>query len=303
MNLQHWVVCLDLSKIDPILIRYVNYLADKLKPETVTFFHVLETSSVSGDLLEMFPEFNNLDDLEINIEKKLSDKIESNFKYSESKTELVIHSGKPTDRIIEFVNSRNTDLLIMGKKTGYKGEGVIPRKIIKYVVSSILFVPESSRYSLKQALVQVDFSSQSAKAVKFACEITGPAEGQVTAQHIFTYPARFFPAIPTKEVMKKMDDHLSEKKSDFIQEYKLDEGVNFAFSLHRKGEKMDEIYDQISRDQTDIIFAASKSDKKLKSIFRDDFIDKMVNYMFGVPVFILKNKTKHKKFIDSLFGS
>ncbi|MEX0994727.1 MAG: universal stress protein [Balneolaceae bacterium] len=303
MNFDQWVVCLDLTKMDPILIRYIDYFAEKLQPECITFLHVIETSSISNELLNQFPEYNKINDLKEYISNDLTEKITSQFNSPSFEIQTVIKEGNPTDRIIEFVNSQKFDLLIMGKKTGYKGEGTIARKIIKYVISSVLFVPETSRYTLRQALVPIDFSEQSARAVKKASEIVSRNDGRVTAQHIYTYPARFFPAIPTEEVMEKMDHHLNEKKKNFIREYGLGKDVEFVFSLHQEGEKMDEIYDQVSRDQTDIIFVANKSDKKLKSIFRDDFIDKMIHYLFGIPVFILKDKTKHKKFIESLFRS
>jgi len=303
MNFDQWAVCLDLSKMDPILIRYVNYLADKLQPESVTFFHVIETSPISDELLELFPEYDEPEDLEEAIHDDLSGKIKDDFKHSGSNVQLVIKSGSPTNQIIEYINSQTPDLLVMGKKTGYRGKGIVARKIIKYVVSSLLFVPESSRYSLNQALVPVDFSEQSARAINTARQIVKKNDGKVTAQHIYTYPARFFPAIPTDDVMEKMDEHLSDKKTAFAMEHDIDDSVKFVFSLHREGDKMDEIYDQVSIDQTDMIFVAYKSNKKLKSIFMDDFIDKMVKYLFGIPVFILKDKKKHKKFIDSLFNN
>ena len=300
---ENWFVCLDLSNMDDILIGYANFLTTELKPKRITFLHVIKSQQVAKEMVELFPEIKNKEDVESAIRKELKGKIDSFFTNKAVETELLIKNGRPTDVIIESVKELKPDLTLMGKKSGYIGRGVIPRRIMKYLPSSILFVPESSRYQLKKTIVPVDFSDQSAKAITVASELAEDKGGAVTAQHIYNYPARFFPYIvPEEEDEEKMDKYLKEKKEEFIKNHSVPDDVEFIFSLNIEGSKMDQLYDQIVHDQADMIVAASKSDKKITSIMREDFTDQMAYYRFGVPLLIIKDKEKHQKFLKSLFG-
>ncbi len=300
---ENWFVCLDLSNMDDILVGYSNFLTTELKPKKITFLHVIKSQKVAKEMIDLFPEIKNQEDVESAIRKELKEKIDSFFTNKKVETELLIKNGRPTDVIIETVKELKPDLTLMGKKSGYIGRGVIPRRIMKYIPSSILFVPETSRYQLKKVIVPVDFSDQSAKAVQIARELAEDKGGAVTAQHIYNYPPRFFPYIvPEEEDEKKMDDYLKGKRDEFIEKHSIPDEVEFVFSLNTEGSKMDQLYDQIVHDQADMIVAASKSDKKITSIMREDFTDQMAYYRFGVPLLIIKDKEKHQKFLKSLFG-
>jgi len=297
---EHWFVCLDLTSMDDILVGYTHFLTTEIKPKKITFLHVVKSHSVADEMIELFPEIETHDDFEKVITRDLKEKINEAFGDSKVETELLLETGRPTEKIIEVMDRINPDLTVMGKKSGYSGKGIIPRKIMKYVPTSILFVPETSRYQLKKALVPVDFSDPSAMAVKAAVEITKDKGGAVTAQHVYNYPPRFFPNLPDEEDEKKMNDYLEEKKETFKKKHSIPDSVEFVFSLNIDGPKMDQLYDQIVHDQADMIVAVSKADKGITSILREDFTDKMAYYRFGVPILLMKDKEKHQGFFKSL---
>ena len=301
-NFDHWFVCLDLSKMDDILIGYANFLTSVLQPKTISFLHVVESASVAKEMVELFPNIEDSDDFEDVIRKELSEKINREFADSDVETRVIIKKGRPTDEIIEMMNTMDPDMLMMGKKTGYIGEGVIARRIVKYVPASILFVPENSRYSIDTILAPVDFSEQSANAVQAAVNMVRQSEGDVRAQHIFKYPTHFFPYMPSDEDKEKIKKHIEEQKEEFIEEYSIPDSVSFTLTLHKEGRMGDDVYDEAVRNQADLIIVGAKSTKKISSILRDDFTDKMTYYSFGIPLMILKNKEKHQKFLKSLFS-
>lgn len=300
-RLNHWLVCLDLTKMDDILAGYVKFLTSVINPETITFFHAVESSATVREMVKIFPELKSKKDFKEVIGSEIQNKIDTYFGDSSADTRLILREGRPTDQIIRVMKEISPDLLVIGKKTGYKGEGVIARRIVKYVSASILFVPETSRYNLENVLVPTDFSEQSAKAIEAAFLLTESQNGSVTAQHIFKYPAQFFPYMPGDEEKKKIDAHLTEKKERFLSEYDLNNRMQFVLTLHKEGKPADSIYDQVVRDQADLIVVASKSNKKMAGFLRDDFTDKMTYYSFGIPLLILKNKEKHQKFLQSVF--
>lgn len=302
-RLEEWFVCLDLTSMDDILIGYADFLTTEIKPKKITFIHVIKSTEAAEDMIQLFPELENREDFDKVIRKDLQQKIDNYFADSNVETDLLIEEGRPTDEIVNKMKSIDPDVTLMGKKAGYTGKGVIPRKIMKYVPSSILFVPESARYQLEKVLVPIDFSEQSAKAVHFALEMTNDSKGRVMAQHVYNFPARFFPYLPQEDEEKKMNDYLKNKKEEFIETYSIPKNVEFEFSLNIEGSKMDQIYDLVIKEQIDMIVGVSKADKGVTSVFREDFTDKMAYFRFGVPLFIKKDKKKHQKFLKSLFGS
>lgn len=302
-RLEEWFICLDLTSMDDILIGYAHFLTSEVKPKKITFIHVIKSADVADEMIELFPELENREDFDKVVRKDLREKIDNYFEGSKVETELLIKEGRPTDVIVDTMNTINPDVILMGKKAGYTGKGVIPRKIMKYVSSSILFVPESARYQLNKALVPTDFSEQSAKAIKMAHELTEDKEGHVIAQHVYNYPAQFFPYLPEEDDEEKMNQYLKKKEEEFAEKFSIPNSVEFVFSLNIEGSKMDQIYDLVIKEQIDMIVGVSKAGKKITSIFREDFTDKMAYFRFGVPLFIRKDKEKHQKFLKSLFKS
>lgn len=296
---KHWLVCLDLSNMDDILIGYTAFLTSIVKPKTITFFHTVESGPTALELAEQFPEIESEDEFLDLIRDELNDKVRGHFDDNSIETRIMIKTGKPTDQIIEIVNSIEPDLLLMGKKVGYAGEGITPKRILKYVANSVLLVPENSRYSMKNILAPIDFSEQSAKAVKTAKELSDG--GTVTGQHIYRYRAQFFPYSLSEKDKKEVDQKVKEKLDEFKKEPGLEEGINYVLSLQKKERVADVVYNQAMVDQTDLIIVSSKS-KMMSSFVSHDFTDKMVDYAFGIPLLIQKNKEKHQKFLKSLFS-
>lgn len=298
-NFNHWLACLDLSKMDEILVGYSSFLSTVKEPKTITFMHVIESGPTAMNIVEQFPEIETKEEFEQIIRDELNEKIDKHFNDTSIETRLIIKEGKPTDQIIKVVNSLEPDLLIMGKKVGYTGEGIIPKRIIKYVPTSLLFIPENCRYSLESALVPVDFSKQSARGLETAKYFVN--DGLVTAQHIYEYRAQFFPYMLSEEEKQKTDNEISLKKEEFVQEYDIPEDTNFVLTRRKQGRLADYVYEQSISQQADIIIIGSKI-KKLPNLIRHDFTDKMVNYSFGIPLLIQKNKEKYTEFLKSIFN-
>jgi nucleotide-binding universal stress UspA family protein len=299
-NSKHWLVCLDLSKMDDVLIGYTKFLADKISPETITFLHIVDSGPTSREIIDQFPEISSKEEFDEIIRGELNERIYNHFDNKGAEIRLLVKEGRPTNKIIEIDKSLEPDLLIMGKKVGYIGEGVIPKRILKYVPTSILFVPENARYQLNNVLAPVDFSEQSANGVKAGLELTGES-GQVFAQHIFEYRAQFFPYVLSEEEKNKINKEVEKNKNEFISTFNIPESVEFVMSKLSEGRAADYVYEETINKHADLIVIGSKS-KKLSALLRHDFTERMANYAFGVPLLILKNKEKYSKILKSIFG-
>jgi hypothetical protein len=54
-QLNHILVTLDLSDMDDSLIRYTKFLVDKIKPESITFLHVLRPYEIPKEIIRSIP--------------------------------------------------------------------------------------------------------------------------------------------------------------------------------------------------------------------------------------------------------
>jgi nucleotide-binding universal stress UspA family protein len=297
---KHWLVCLDLSQMDDVLVGYTAFLSSVVKPETITFLHIIESGPETLEIIEQFPEVTNMEQFEKLIRNELNDKIKDRFDSEPPETRIIIKEGRPTEEIISISNSLEPDLLITGYKVGYAGEGIIPKRIMKYVPCSVLFVPENSRYSMSSILVAVDFSEQSANALKTASHLASK-NGTVTAQHIYQYRAQFFPYVLSEEERSKVDQETEDQLKEFRKKYDLPSDVSYRLSRHKDGKLADMVYEMVIQQQADLLIMAAKS-KGITSLMRRDFVDKMVDYAFGIPLLIQKNKEKNRNFLD-LFKS
>lgn len=301
-NTENWLVSLDLSKMDDILAGYTSFLTSLKKPKSITFLHVIESGPTAREIIEQFPELESREEFEKLLRKMIHEQITEHFKDPSIETRIILKEGRATEQIIDTVNSLETDLLVMGKKIGYAGEGVIPKKILKYVPASILFVPENCRFSLNNVLVPVDFSQQSAKGIETAMQLVKLPEGSVTAQHIYRYRAQFFPYTLSDKEKEAADRESEKKKVDFIKKYEISSRVNFILTKRNDGLFEDAVYEQAISEQADLIIVSSKA-KKLPNLMSYDFTDKMVDYALGIPLFIQKNPERYKALLRSLFKS
>ncbi len=301
-TMKKWVVCLDMTKMDKVVIEYIDYFAGQVKPESIQFLHVVESYDLFRDLIEEFPDLETEEDLQELLINQINDLIAGNFTHKDVKIDTAIRKGSATNQIIDLMEDVSPDLLVMGKKTGYKGDGVLARRIVKYVPCSILFVPETAKRNMQNITVPIDFSEQSDEATKVALKLVKPAGGQVIAQHLFDYPKQFFPYMPDKKTIKEMNDNLAEEKKKFLERIKTpgNTDLEVELTLHQDGKMSDDIYDLCISNHTDLIVVFSKARQNLFAMVKDKLPERMVNYPFGIPLLILKNKSRNRKMF-SLF--
>ncbi len=299
-NLQNWLVSLDLTNMDALLLGYTSFLAKKIKPESITFLHILEAPDITDELKEMFPELEAKTDVGELIREELQEKIDSEFKDS-VKTNLVLGKGDPTRSIISELKKLNPDLLVLGKKERFKGEGILSKKITRYVPCPVLFVPESVRYHLEEILVPFNFNDHSAAGIRFAESFADATDARLNLQHVYEYPAQFFPFLPSNEFEQKMEKQLNDEFAGFKKKQNISLNEEPVFTLNKQDKQPAKIYDHAIRIKCDLIIAGTRTKTNLASFLEEDLSDKLVNYNFGIPLMIYKDKKKNRGLLESLF--
>jgi nucleotide-binding universal stress UspA family protein len=294
------MVGLDLTNMDDLVLGYLDFLSAINEAEQLTFIHVIEDEGISEELNELFPEVETSKPLESIIREELQKKVNKYFEADGPHVNIIVREGNTTETLLSSLNDFNPDLLVLGKKTGYEGEGVLARKITKYAHCSLLFIAENSQYKLENIHVPITFSKASARALKQARQMSEAVGAGLHLQHVYNYPAQFFPYIPSDKYSRRMNDHLNKKFEKFKKKYGLSHVPDCVFTVNDDGKDADRIYDLTLRTRADLIMVGAKGKTSAAALLTDELADSLAEYHFGVPVLIYKEKEEHIGLLKSL---
>ncbi len=303
-QLNHILVCLDLTEMDDSLIRYASFLVNKVKPESITFLHVMKPYDIPKELLEAFPELDEpIPDI---IREDLQEKIDQQFQNEiPVNTNVVVREGFPTEVIVKYTQKNRVDLTLMGKKVGYAGGGGIVRKVVGIIPSSVLIVSESVHEGLDNLLVRMDFSKTSELALRMAFRLQELTGAKVACHHTHKLPIGYFPQVNLEkdEKLQKYIKKISDKEfQKFKKLYKYNtDDIAFSFSVDAENEEDQILYRRAMTTGADMIIIGSSMSSELANIILDATSEKLASSDKNIPVFIVNDISKAMVFLRSLF--
>ena len=304
-QLNHILVCLDLTEMDDSLIRYAGFLANKVKPESITFLHVMKPFDIPKEILEAFPELD--EPIPEIVREELQEKIEEQFSPDVNlKINTKVEEGYPTETIVKFTQQNNITLTLMGKKMGYKGGGGIVRKILGLIPSSVLLVSETVIEQIDNVLVRMDFSKISEMALRMALRIKELTGASVACHHVHKLPLSYFPQTQSEddEKLQRYVDKISNKEfQKFVKRYKHEnDELPFSYSLDTENEEAQILYRQALMTGADMIVIGSIVKSELSDIIVDSTSEKLAESEKNIPVFIVNDRKQSMGFLKSLFN-
>ncbi len=303
-QLEHLLICLDLSEMDEVLIRYGNYLVDKFKPRSVTFLHVMKPYEIPREMIEAFPHLDQ--PLQQIMKEELQEKINSQFHQNEETQTIVeIAEGSTTHNIVKYARKHNISFTLMGKKIGYEGRGGIVRKVMGIIPSSVLLVSETTQPHINHVLVRMDFSTISALALKMALKLQEITGVRISCHHAYRLPLKYFPQT-SPENDKKLMEHVNKSSRKeyikFMQKHKLNpDDVPFFVSLDPENDEAHILYRQALNIGADIIFIGSKIKSEFADIILDSTSEKLASTEKNIPVLLVKDRKQTIGFLKALF--
>lgn len=303
-QLNHILVCLDLSEMDDALIRYASFLADKITPDSVTFMHVMKPYDIPREILDAFPHLDApiTDVVKEDLQEKIGELFQPEKKVN---TVIKVQEGYPTETIVKYAQKNNITLSLMGKKMGYEGRGSIVRKILGIIPSSVMIVSETTYRKMDSVLVRMDFSKMSEMALKMAFRLKELTGTEVLCHHIHKLPLNYFPQSNPEEDKKLhqyAEKHRKKEFQKFMKRFKLDASeVPFSFSLDLENEEAQILYNRGLAVGADMILIGSKVKSEFADIIVDSTSEKLAESDKNLPVFIVKDRKQTMGFLSALF--
>ncbi|HKI88948.1 MAG TPA: universal stress protein [Draconibacterium sp.] len=302
-KLNHILVCLDLSEMDDFLIRYTQFLAEKIHPESITFLHVMRSYEIPKEIVAAFPHLEEpiKDIVQEELQKKVNELIKP-INGVNLKTKVI--EGFPTETIVKFTQKNDITLTLMGKKMGYEGQGSIVRKVLGIIPSSVLLISETANRKIKNIMVRMDFSKISGMALKMALRLQELTGAEVSCHHVHKLPLNYFPQNQPEEdkrLLKHIEKHSIKEYQKFIKSLKLnDKEIPLSFSLDVENEEHQILYNRALTIGADIILIGSKIKSELADIIIDSTSEKLASSEKNIPVFIVKDRNQIMGFLKAL---
>src|SRR5690554_5292693 len=303
-QIEHILVCLDLTDMDDALICYGNYLVKLFNPQKITFLHVMASYDIPSELIQSFPHLDQpIQDV---VKEELQEKVNQLFTGHDTTNSIIeVAEGSTTDNIIRYARAKNVTLTLMGKKIGFEGRGGIVRKVLGIIPSSVLLISETTQSDLKHVLVRMDFSKINALALKMALSLKKLFNIKISCHHVYKLPLKYFPqSSPTedKKLMEQIEKHSQKEFLKFKKKYDYgDVDIPFSVSLEPENDEAHILYRQALAIGADIIFIGSKIKSELADVIVDNTSDKLASTEKNIPVLLVKDRKQNVGFLKFLF--
>jgi len=217
------MIAFDLSEMDGHLLRFTHTIKDLLEIKKIYFLHIMPdvTLPKNADL-----EFHKLFSSEYPVDEKIQDKIQMDVEKvmgSESSIEYDVEvvEGQPYQKLIHWSEIKEVGLLVVGRKKESKGSGITAKRVARQAGANILFVSEEPPQTIRNILVPLDFSENSARAMKAALDLQSRAKGEVKiiAIHIVDMPPADYYMRPMEHTgfIKMLEDSAKKAYNNFME--------------------------------------------------------------------------------------
>jgi nucleotide-binding universal stress UspA family protein len=193
------LVCLDLTDIDPVLIRYAAFIAPRFSVEKIFFLHVIQAYDLPDKTGKKFPDVENV--LSRVIHKSMDEQVSAEFRET-METEILTgtEDQDAANGILHCIEDRDIDLVLIGQKSGEDRQGHYGKKIIKNYKCDTLLIPEDANLKIDRILCALDFSKDSEKAFSRGLYLQKKYGSTLVCYYIYDTTNAYFPASTEKSV-------------------------------------------------------------------------------------------------------
>jgi nucleotide-binding universal stress UspA family protein len=286
------MVGLDFTPMDKTLMEHASFLAALLKPEKIYFVNAQVALENREEWLADYPE------LDTPIDEKLKEEIDTELKLHFIPVEGVavqslVLDGSVTEELLKYVQIKQIDLLIVGRKLGLKGLGIVPQKLARKVPASILFVPEGRQPLLSKILVSVDFSNNSRMALEEAIELANKSNASsIALLHTYRLPLGYYKTGKTEAEFDVIAKTIAEKKcGQFLNEIDT-KGIDIKpyFVNSKEQDTYEAIYDFALEQQASIVIIGGKGHTNVSALVLGSTAEKLISVDIDIPLLVVKDK-------------
>mgnify|MGYP001217452027 CR=1 FL=1 len=189
-RVQSLLVGLSLEDNDDVLLSYIDFLADVLPVEQITFLHVLPRFDMFNIQYETEADglVSNFE-IDRDIVFQMQAEIKSRFAGKRLQPVFAVQEGDPLEALLFETGQTKADLVVIGQRNGSGPHGILARNLARKTTCPALIIPQEAACSLGRIVVPVDFSKNSVNALQSAADIATATGAELIAVNIFELPS------------------------------------------------------------------------------------------------------------------
>lgn len=282
-KIKNILVALDLSAMDEKLIKYVDFLAARLKAENVYFVHNIKKYEISP-LFEEHLKNVNLDEV---IGDELNEKVKTNFK-APVNWEVLISEDPYSESLIKYIAEKyQVDLAIVGNKKHERGTGVVSGKLLKLLRCDVLSVPAAAKERMDVIWAGTDFSHESRKIFNRTKELQEGNGSELKVVHVYSVPVQFSPYVSPEAMEPKVEKHVNEKFQKFLQKMNYPHPLEPVVFLGRESGAAQKIIAKL-QPEVDLLVVSDKGGNNFSPFAVGTVTEELFNANVDVPVWVVK---------------
>lgn len=287
------LICLDLTDMDQVVLRYAHYLSQVLpKVGQVYFLHNIrfdypkEAEGLLEALHRPLPEL---------IGEEITERVEQHFERAGEavpKWEVVVTQGRSTaQEIAHFCTQREVQLALVGKKRSYPGSGLLAERLLRQSAfkADLMVLPETAPHRLSRILVPIDFSASAARALRGAARLAEDTGSELACQHVYKIPAHYFPFIPVQGFRESMGKEAEAKYRKFQRELPDElQAVPCEFTYSKDRTTAQAVYDFAINKNKDLIALGAKGRSAIPAILLGSTAIQLLKFDFHIPLVVIR---------------
>lgn len=296
------LVCLNLSPLDPAVIRYAGLLARTAKSQRAWFIHVVSRSSLPDSFVRDYPALAPaVDDMML---QQMTESVTREFQVQED-TERIprILQGDKLKELLAQIRDNSIDLVIVGRKQEQSGRDSLEKQLTRRAPCSVLVVPENSAPKITRILCAVDFSDFALRALDKAllyCHGLGlPA---LHVAHYYGLPTGYYKTgLSADEFATQLEPHLHKELDAFLGKVET-RGVSVQRIIRRAEDVAQAIREDLRAVGADLLMLGSRGRSPAASVFLGVLPEKLI-WTTDTPMIVAKEKGEGAGFLKLLLDS
>lgn len=303
------LVGLDLTDQDQILIKFASFISKSSPTQEIYFINLIKTLNIPDDVKKEFPDLikNAVRERKRQLKKITADHLDID---EGIKVKYIVRSGPILNSFLNIIDNYEIDLVVVGRKPGTAGSGVITQRLARRSPVNLLIVPEGSEASIegggkiKKILVPADFSKHSSLALEYAIDIAKNTktkrEIQIYCQNVFSVPTGYhYTGKSYNEFAKVIENNARKNYEKFIKKIN-NHGINIkpVYTLNKSDNFVESINKFAHKIQADGIIFGAKGISASSALFIGSIAEKMIKLDSDIPLMIVRKKDEKARLID-----
>jgi len=278
----------DLSPMDDSLFYNAELMMNELDISEICVCHYVEIQEVTQDVQHYLKDLEDpLDEILADEFKKMAE--DHNVPEDILSFKIHMHGGK--DSLVEWINKSDYNLCMFGKKIVHVGLGGFSSRLLRLVDKPVLFITETTNFSINRVLFPTEFSAHTERAAVILNDVKGDRPYEfLSVLHVYHLDPVYFPFMVkhSERMIKKVEDHVKNELKSFCKKNFPNQEVEQVAIYADDKPTARIIYDYAITHRVDMVVIGIKGDTDDENILVGSVADSLIQTDKNIPVLLIR---------------